>query len=249
MKYFGSLGILFVIILLSSFVSSLDANTLNQQAESVEEKLQDINSQVETTKEILSDEEVRNEYLKKKFVSVLETKPFFNSTLNNYRKISPYTDPSFEYFLGIAPEFSLFFILVSVVWLFLVKYYFAIYGVLRDTTSFSRLASFLISIAGFGILIILNFFQTISLFLANKFVTLTEFLTSPVMKIIFFVFFIVALIFLSKFSREIRVLVRYVRMKMNKSDKEGKEKELLARQESATRAAEETASVITGEDK
>jgi hypothetical protein len=247
MKKSGYLGLVFLFILVLGFVSAIDTSSIDQQFNSVDEKVQDVTSKVETTKSIVTNEDVRNAYLKKQLVSILEDKPFFKQVISGYRKISPYSNPIVEFAMGMTPELSLFFILVLVIWFFLVKYYFTTYDVLNDLSLFSKSTTILISLSFFCILLLLRIFQSISLFLANKLVALTEFLTSPIMKIVSFVVFVVGIIFLSKFSKEVKILARYIRMKINKSERENKEKELLSRQESATKVAETIAKAMTGE--
>jgi hypothetical protein len=93
---------------------------------------------------------------------------------------------------------------------------------------------------------VLQFFQSFSLFVSNKIVIVTEFLSSPIMKIFAFVVFIVAMVFLSKFSKQVRVLARYIRMKINKNNLENKQKDLIERQESATKNAETISKAMIG---
>jgi hypothetical protein len=239
---------IFAVLFLVGLVSAIDTSSIDQQFNSVDQRVQNITSQVDTAKTTITNEDVRNAYLKKQLGLILENQTGFKQVISGYRKVSPYTTPVIEFAVGMTPIFSLFFILVLVIWFFLVKYYFTTYEVLNDFDMFSKSTSILVSLSFFLILLLLRVFQGLSIFLANKLVDLTEFLTSPIMKIIAFVVFVVGIVFLSKFSKEVKVFARYIRMKVNKSDKEGKEKELLARQESATRAAEKIAKAMTGED-
>lgn len=230
----GYLVLGLLVVILFSFVSSLDSNALRDQVNSIEDKVDSATSKVDTTKETITNQEVRDAYLKKQWVSILENKPIFKQIIDGYRKISPYTNPTLEYVIGMVPALSLFFVLVLVIWFFLVKYYFTSYEVLRDMSAFSKWTSLALSLCFFVILVVLQFFQNISLFLANKIVSLTEFLTSPIMKVFAFILFVVGIIFLSKFSKEILVFARYIRMRNYKRKKESEERDRNARQERAT---------------
>ncbi len=246
MKFERVLAFAFLIIFLASFVFA--ASGIDQVAGSIDNKVQDAASLVDNTQKTLTNQQLRDVYLKKQWVSLIETKPGLKQILEGYRKISPYSDPILEYAIGMVPELSLFFILVLVIWFFLVKYYSTIYEVLNDLEMFSKLTSILVSFSFFLILLLLRVFQSISIFLANQLVKLTEFLTSPVMKIFAFVVFVVAIIFLSKFSKQVKVLARYIRMQNVKRKKENEEEELLNRQRNATENIEKVVNVVIGEE-
>lgn len=246
MKFERGWAFAFLIIFLASFVFA--ASGIDQVAGSLDNKVQDAASQVDTAQKTLTNQQLRDEYLKKQWVSLIETKPGLKQILEGYRKVSPYSDPILEYIVGMAPELSLFFILVLVIWFFLVKYYFTIYEVLRDFSTFSDWASLAISFCIFGILLVLRLFQSLSIFFANALVALTEFLTSPVMKVIAFVVFVVAIGFLSKFSKQVKVLARHIRMQNVKRKKENEEEDLLNRQRNATENVEKIAKAVIGED-
>lgn len=239
MKFERGLAFVFLIIFLAGFVFA--ASGVDQVADSLDNKIQDVASQVDTTQKTLTNQQLRDAYLKKQWISLIETKPGLKQILEGYRKVSPYSDPAINYCIGMAPELSLFFILVLVIWFFLVKYYFTFYHILRDFSTFSETAALVISVCIFGILLILKFFQSLSLFLANALVSLTEFLTSPVMKVLAFFIFVVVVIFLSKFSKEVRVVVAKIRKAQEK-------KELLSRQEMATRKIEAIANAVSVKD-
>jgi hypothetical protein len=214
------LTFLFLLIFLVGFVVA--ASGIDQVADSIDNKVQDVTSQVDTAQKTITNQQLRDAYLKKQWISLLETKPVLKQIIEGYRKVSPYSDPILNYVVGMAPELSLFFILVMVIWFFLVKYYFTIYEVLKDLSTFSNLASAIISLSIFCILVILNFFQSLSILFANYLVKLTEFLTSPVMKVIAFIIFVLVILFLSKFSKQVKVLVRYIRMQRHLKENEGK---------------------------
>lgn len=238
-KVRGCIFIFFLIVLLSGLVSSLD--DIDNFADSVDGKLENVTSTIENTKNTLTDADMRDEYLKKQWISVLENKPVFRQIISSYRIISPYTNPIIEYTIGMAPELSFFFVLILVIWFFLVKYFFTVYEVIKDLSDFSSLYSFVISVSVFAILIILQFFQIISVFFANKIVGLIEFLTSQAMKIVAFFIFVVIIVFLSKFSKKVKVFARYIRMRNYKRKKEHDEKEISERRERATERIEEVA--------
>jgi len=243
MKKVDYLAFVFLLIFLASFVFA--ASGIDQVVDSIDNKVQGATSQVETVQKTLTNQEVRDEYLKKQWVSLFENMPVFKKIISVYRTVSPYTDPTLEYVVGMVPTLSLFFILVLVIWFFLIKYFFTIYEVLRDFSTFSNGTSMVISFCFFVILVVLQFFQSISIFLANKIVALTEFLTSPIMKVVAFVVFVVVIIFLSKFSKEVNVFARYVRMQNYKRKKESEEEERNTRQERATRKVETYAEAMT----
>lgn len=236
MKFERGLVFVFLIIFLAGFVFA--ASGVDQVAGSLDNKIQDVASQVDTTQKTLTNQQLRDAYLKKQWISLIETKPGLKQLLEGYRKVSPYSDPAIKYCIGMAPELSLFFILVLVIWFFLVKYYFTFYHILRDFSTFSKSSALIISFCIFGILSILKFFQSLSLFLANVLVSLTEFLTSPVMKVFAFIVFVAVIIFLSKFSKDVRVVVANIKEAQE-------EKERLSRQEIATKKIEAIAKAVT----
>ena len=239
MKKLHCWAFVFVLVFSIVFVSSLDSNYINQQANSIDRQIQNVTSQVDNAQKTLTNQEMRDAYLKTQLSLIVENKTGFKQIISVYRTVSPYTNPTFQYMVGMAPELSLFFVLVLVIWFFLVKYFFTIYEVLRDFSTFSQGVSIAISLCLFAVLIVLQFFQGISLFLANKIVALTElYLTSTAMKVLVFAIFVVAIIFLSKFSKEVNVLARYIRMQNYKRKKEGEEEDRNARQERATRKVE-----------
>jgi len=239
----------FVLVLIFSLVlvSALDSSYIDQQAKAIDQKVQNVTTSIETTKTTLTNQEVRDAYLKEQWVAILENRNGFKQIITVYRAISPYTDPALEFILGMVPVFSLFFILVLIIWVFLVKYYFTTYEVLKDFAIFSNSTSLIVSLSFFFILLLLRVFQILSIFLANKLVALTEFLTSPIMKIIAFAVFIVAIVFLSKFSKQVNVFARYIRMQNSKRKKENEEEDRAGRQESATRSLERIARATIGE--
>ncbi|MEI7718858.1 MAG: hypothetical protein WCI72_03235 [archaeon] len=237
--------LLFVLVLVG-FVSALDTGAIDKQFNSVDARVQNITSQVENTQKTLTNQEVRDAFLKQRLTAILENKTGFKEVIAGYRKVSPYTTPTLEYIVGMAPELSLFFILVLVIWFFLVKYIFTIYEVLRDVTTFSQGASLAISFCVFGVLTILQFFQSVSIFLANKIVGLIDlYMDSTILKVLMWVIFIVAIIFLSKFSKEVKIFARYLRAQKYKRKKESEEEDRNSRQESATRKVETYVRAIT----
>lgn len=240
--------LIFVFVLLVGFVSAIDTSSIDQQFNSVDQKVHNITSQVDTAKTTLPNEDVRNAYLKKQLGLVLENKTGLKQVISAYRKAAPYTNPAIEFFVGMTPVFSLFFVLVLVIWFFLVKYYFTFYAILRDFSTFSNRTSFIISFGVFIILLIVEFFQTVSIFLANQVVNLTEFLTSPIMKIIAFVVFVVAIVFLSKFSKQVIIIAKSIRKNLQERRKYQEEELLAERQEKVIENLEETSKAMTGGD-
>ena len=107
--------LLFVLVLVG-FVSALDTGAIDKQFNSVDARVQNITSQVENTQKTLTNQEVRDAFLKQRLTAILENKTGFKEVIAGYRKVSPYTTPTLEYIVGMAPELSLFFILVCLLY-------------------------------------------------------------------------------------------------------------------------------------
>lgn len=223
-----------------------DLSGVEESLRSVDSKVADTAEKIEKTKDTLSNKEIRNEYLRTEFVKILETKKGFKEIIENYRKVSPYSNPILEYIVGVVPSLTLFFILVLVIWFLLVKYSFATYGILTELSTFSKGTSLVLSLALFVILTVLQVFQKGSIFLANEISSIIAILESPIVQVVGFILFVAATLFLSKFSKQIKIVVKQLKGKFQAKGELSKQKELMDRQESATKIVEDVADAAIG---
>jgi hypothetical protein len=242
-KNIGLIVILGLIVLFSVsgfFVSAIDS--VDSAAGQIGDKVDSVGKIIENPAD--ARDAIRSAYLKQEFGNVLLTKPVIGPIIAGYQKISPYTDPAIEFLVGMAPVLSWFFFLVLAIWIVLMKYFYTFYEVLRDFSSFSDMVSLIMSLCVFVILIVLNFFQNISLFLANKIVSLLEFFDLWWVKVIGVVIFIFVVIFLSKFSRQINAMAFAIKRRRREAEKEREREERDERQETATKKVETFADTI-----
>ncbi len=240
----GATWILIVILLVISIHSFAYAQDLTDQALAGADK---VIGGVETVQDIVQDpvqsrEELRKTYLTTAWGEIFESKPIIGSIIRGYRKISPYTDPYVEFIVGMAPSLSWYFFLIFLIWILLVKYFYAFYEVLRDFSTFSNSTSIWVSSAVFVILTVLRFFQGIAKWIADKVVSLFSLFGEWYVQLIAIIILFLLLIILGKFSKSIKYIAIYVRMqrKKNKEERERAERDL--RQEKATKNLEK----ITG---
>lgn len=214
---------------------------------SIEESATKLENTASNVDDFVSREDIRSEYLKKEWDKVLTNNSgFFGKLYRGYSKVSPYSDPVLEYVVGMAPSLSWMFLLVLVIWFMLVKYYYTFYEVLRDFSTFSDITSMVVSLCFLVILLVLQFFQSISVWGSNKIIELISFVTSPIMQVVLVIVGIIILILLSRFSKEVKILAKFVKMKIYKMNKEAEEKERIERQEVATRNMERIADAAIG---
>lgn len=236
--------LIFVFLLVSFMLINLVSAGIESSVEDITKKIENTANNVDN---FVSREDIRSQYLKKEWDKVLTNNSgFFGKIYRGYNKVSPYSDPVFEYVVGIVPSLSWMFLLVLVVWFMLVKYYYTFYEVLRDFSTFSDLTSIVVSFGFFVILIVLQFFQVVSVWGANKIIELISFVNSPIMQVMLVIVGIIVLILMARFSREIKILAKFIKMKRYKINKETEEKERDERQKEATEKVEKVAEAING---
>lgn len=211
------------------FIVLVHAADLTDQIDS---KVKQLEGTVDTAGKIISNptiarEELRKTYLKQAWGQILESKPIIGNIIRGYRVISPYTDPVMEYMLGMAPTLSWYFLLLFVVWFTLVRYYSTSFELFKSISLFDESVSLILSLAFFFILTILQVFQTISIWISDKIVYLFGLFGEWYVQLIALIIFIFILIFLGRFSKQIRLMARYSRMKRVKAQKEKEQEETL----------------------
>lgn len=230
---------LLVGFILINFTSASIDSTITSTANQIEQNIQDTEQGIQKAESFLTQEEVRKEYLKKEWTKLLETKPIFKQIIGGYKKVSPYSDPIIEFFIGMIPQLSLLFALVVVIWFTLVKYYYTFYQALKDLELFSGSTNVIVYSLVFVVLILVQLFQSISVFLANKIVALIELALNPWIQLLFWLVAATVFILLSKFSRKIVIILKLYGRKRN-------QKKLERRQEEATRMVENAAKAVSG---
>lgn len=125
------------------------------------------------------------------------TSPIFKA----YDKISPYTDPVFKIVLGITPEFSWLFILTFAIWITFLVY---MYRILSIFSTFSKIVSFIISLAMVTIMSVMK----LPIIFANYLIYLISTLTGFWMQLIAVVLIITLAILASIFSKEFEALMK-----------------------------------------
>ncbi len=229
------------LIVLFSIVNvlAIDLDSIDSQVQKIDDKVSNVNNIIEDP--LKARDEIRSAYLKREFGKVLINKPYIGGIIKFYQKISPYTDPVFEYAVGMKPSWSWFFALVFIIWLVLIKYFYTFYEILRDFSTFSDWVSLAISLCILMIMFVLNFFQSTSLFLANKIVALLELLNIWWVKVLGVIVFIVVSILAGKFSNQLNVIAQKIKDNREKMKKELTELDRTMRAERATKRIEKIA--------
>lgn len=229
---------LFVLVLsLFNFVSASDSITSTAQqidtiGKQIDTNAQQIDSAINNPMQ--TKEQLRKEFLTKAWGEIISNNSYIGPVYNGYLKISPYTNPAFEYVVGMAPTLSWLFFLALFICITLIEYFYRFYEVLRDFSTFSNNTSIVISLCFFTILIVLKFFATLSMQLANLIVRAVSLLTETWVQIVAMVLIFVGLWLAGKYSKQLEVLARYLRMKRKKM----KEEEQRMRAEMATKKVE-----------
>jgi len=236
---------LLIVLLLVGFIF------VNSVSAGIESSIEDSATKLENTANnidnFVSYEDARSDYLKKEWGKVLgNNSGFFGKVYRGYNKVSPYSDPTLEYVVGMVPSLSWMFVLVFAIWFMLVKYFYTFYEVFRDFSTFSDVTSILVSLCLFVILIVLQLFQGIAVWGANKIIDLIGIMNSPIMQIIFVVMTITIFALLARFSKGVKIFAKFIKMWNYKRKKEADENERNERQESATRAVEKIADAAIG---
>jgi hypothetical protein len=226
--------VLFGILFISFVYASVDSSIENK-ANQIEGSIQQTEQDIQDAENFLTRDEVRKEYLKKEWGKLLETKPFFKQVIGGYRKVSPYSDPIVEFLVGMTPQLSLLFVLVFVIWCTLIKYFYTFYQALRDLELFSGSTNVIVYVLVFVVFILVQLFQSASVFLANKLITLIELVLNPYVQLLLWSVAAVVFILLSRFSKKAVDLLKLYRIKSAR--KKGREDEIEAR-EKLIRAAE-----------
>ena len=239
-KNWGFVFLLLLVVSIFNFVSAAD--TLTSTTQQIDSLGNQINTQAQQIDSAVNNPAQTKEQLKKAFLTkawfgdtgIIANNSYIGPFYNGYKKVSPYTNPIFEYIVGMAPSLSWLFFLALFISITLIEYFYRFYEVLRDASTFSKNTSAVLSLCFFVILVVLQFFATLSLMLANLIVQTVSLLSEWWMQLIALLLIFVALFFAAKYSKQIEVLARYIRMK----NKKMKEEERQARGELATRKVE-----------
>jgi len=245
-------SLLFISVLLLAvfFVSAVHSEAIDSVADQLEAAANRVENVTNTVDSLVNNpsqsrEELKKAYLKTEWEKLLKSKPYIGPVIRAYEKISPYTDPIIEYCVGLAPSLSWYFLLLLGVWIVLVKYFYSFYEVLRDFSTFTDLTSAIVSFCFFIILLVLHLFQNISIWVADKFVALISSIVDNILlQVILVVAGILLLIIAGKFSKEVKVLARYIRMLRYRHKQDREEADRISRQEAATRKSEAYAKAL-----
>ena len=139
--------------------------------------------------------------------------------ISGYGKISPYTNPIFEYTLGMKPTLSWLFVLTIVLWICFVTY---MLRLLSITSLFSKWVQVIIS---FGVVIIISV-TGITRKLAQEILDKLSLLNTWWMQLIGVVIVIFMIILASVFSEEIEKLIKKIKEKKAKNEEEINRKKL-----------------------
>jgi hypothetical protein len=167
-------------------------------------------------------EEMKNastNYLNQEFNKILENSAIMGPLISGYGKISPYTNPIFEYTLGMKPTLSWLFVLTLVLWICFVTY---MLRLLSITSLFSKWVQVIIS---FGVVIIISV-TGITRKLAQEILDKLSLLNTWWMQLIGVVIVIFMIILASVFSEEIEKLIKKIKEKKAKNEEEINRKKL-----------------------
>ncbi len=169
--------LLFGLLFLSSiFLVSGVSNPLEQQADDLEKRVDNIENFLDSdTKDKVARDYLREEW-GKLFASedFLQRHPYFRPLVvfyTGYKIAEPYTDPLFKFFIGIVPSLSWIFILILIIWYLIINFTILVYEALRDYRFFSKRGTLMIYFAFLLILFLLKIPQMISIWLAGLIVT------------------------------------------------------------------------------
>ena len=144
-------------------------------------------------------------YLKKEWGKILADNKYVGPTIKEYNeKIGPYLNPILKIILGVEPSISWLFFLTLAIWILFVTYFFRI---LSGFSTFSKGASFAISICMVVIMSIFGWSRMSATWIINT----ISVLTSWWMQLIVAVAVIIALMLASIFSKEFENLIKQIK--------------------------------------
>ncbi len=155
---------LFLFVIVSKVHAASDVNTLADQVEVVQNK-------VDNAQDIITSpdkDKIAGDYLKKEWGKILETKPIIGEIIRGYNKISPYTDPVVEWFVGIVPSLSWLFLLTFLVWFTFLRYTYIGYEYFADAEIFEKNISMIIYYCLIIIFLTVRVFQNISMWISTS---------------------------------------------------------------------------------
>jgi hypothetical protein len=236
------------LLCLVSFAVCVYAEGLTDQLDS---KVKQVEGTVDNAGKLISNpvvarDELRKAYLKQAWGQILESKPVIGDIIRGYRKISPYSDPVFEYVIGMVPTFSWYFLLLFFIWFTLIRYYSVLIEFVKEISIFNNTSSVVISLAFFCILTILQVFQTISKWISDKVVSLFSFFSPGYVQLIALVILVFGLIILGRFSKQIKILLRINRLKRMKAKKEKDQDEAIKQLKKTAEIVKESTSIPLG---
>jgi hypothetical protein len=225
-RIFVLLILLGLVLSFACSVSAIDTSGIQNTAD----KISGATDNIQGVQKVLTQDEARKEYLKQQWGDLFRNEnssvgKFFSPVVRGYDKVSPYSNPTFQFFVGMAPQLSLFFILVLVIWCTLVRYYFTIYTAINDISLFSPLTNGIIFFLTFVVLMVVQFFQSVSFFFASKIIDLIGLLTSTAMQIIVWVLVAVAFVLFAIFSKKLVALLRLYRIRKIRKERIEEEEE------------------------
>ena len=132
MKKIGVLSLLLVLVLLSMFSGMIQA----QDTPGIPDEVKTL----QKASEALTNEQVREEYLKKEWGAIARNSTFFGPIVKGYEKVSPLTDPIFKYTIGMTPSLSWMFVLTLVIWITLFIYIFRAITIFSGSSTVTLIA-------------------------------------------------------------------------------------------------------------
>jgi hypothetical protein len=190
-----------------------DVNDLQDQYGSVEKGLDELYNDPATASA---------NYLRRGWDNLLENNQgFVGDVYRGFKSyVLPWFGPTSLYLLGMEPIFSWEYILMFVFFIVIVTYYFRIYGILRDFSTFSDNTSLVIAVCLTLIMIVLGTFRILSRFLTDSLIGIFSNLNSVKGQIILVVGTIVVLILLGIYSKWLKKLFDKMKENRDKTNRE-----------------------------
>ena len=188
-----------LMVLLGSLGSALD---LEQGVGSVEDKIEEVEDIADT----LSDDDARAEYLKQEWIKMVDDKPWIREPLIQGDKVFTFLNPIWKFILRMEFEWSWLFFLTLMIWLNLLDWGYTLVNMLEGFyllkySKYFKWVSFLILVIFFS-------FIEISKFLSNVIISFISGKGAWWFQLISVLIVFGGFIFLMKYSRRLRVLLK-----------------------------------------
>ena len=154
---------IFLFVIAHNVFAATNVDSLVGQAETIQSGLDKTNDLVNNPDK----DKIASDYLKQEWGKILVTKPIIGDIIRAYKKISPYTDPVFEWAVGMVPALSWLFVLTFLIWFTLMRYSYLIYDYFQEFEIFSKINGMIIHICLMVIVLITQILQSLSLWISN----------------------------------------------------------------------------------